>query len=155
MKDYGWRGRFYKTSCGELVMITVSQVPADVIIGLIAQDLKSKILMPDWAKFVKTGRSREKAPTQADWWWIRAASILRRVDLDGPVGANRLRTFYGGRKDRGVRTEKTYRAGGKIIRVILQELEKQTLVKSTKTGRALTPEGQSYMAKMAKKAATQ
>ena len=134
-------------------MITVSQAPADVIISLVADDLKSKISMPEWAMFVKTGPSREKPPVQKNWWWIRAASIMRRVYLDGPVGANRLRTYYGGRKDRGVRTEKTYKAGGKIIRTILQQLEKQKLLKATPRGKMVTPEGQSYMDKFAKKAA--
>ena len=133
-------------------MITVSQVPADVIISLISQDLKSKLQMPEWAKFVKTGPSRQRPPVDAEWWWIRAASIIRRISLDGPVGTNRLRTYYGSRKDRGVRTEKTYRAGGKIIRVILQELEKQELIKSTPRGKVLAPKGQSFMAKMSKKA---
>ncbi|MBR9681755.1 MAG: 30S ribosomal protein S19e [Candidatus Altiarchaeota archaeon] len=133
-------------------MITVAQVSADAIISLIAQDLKTKLEMPEWAKFVKTGPSREKPPTQREWWWIRSASILRRVYLDGPVGSNRLRTYYGGRKDRGVRSEKTYKAGGKIIRTILQQLEKQKLIKSTPKGKFITPSGQSYMDKLAKKA---
>lgn len=135
-----------------MTMITVAQVPADILIGLVAEDLKTKFPMPEWARFVKTGPSRERPPIQKDWWWIRSASILRRVCLDGPVGSNRLRTYYGGRKDRGVKSEKTYKAGGKIIRTILRQLEKQKLIKSTPKGKVITPEGQSYMDRFAKKA---
>ena len=71
--------------------------------------------------------------------------------MDGPVGVNSLRTYYGGSKDRGTRPKQTRKGGGKIIRTLLQQLEKQDLVKSTKQGRVVTPEGQSYMAKMVKK----
>ncbi len=132
-------------------MVTVYDVPAWELIAEVKEDLKKKIKMPDWAKFVKTSPDRERPPMQEDWWWIRAASILRKVYIDGPVGVSRLRTWYGGRKDRGVKPEHKYKASGKIIRVILQQLEELGLVKKTKKGRVVTPQGQSYLDTMAKK----
>ena len=132
-------------------MVTVFDVPADALIEVVKEDLKKRIEMPSWAKFVKTGRNRQRPPTQEDWWWIRAASILRKVYIDGPVGVSRLRTWYGGRKDRGVRPDKRYKASGKIIRTILQQLEKIGFVKKEKSGRVITPEGKSYLDNMAKK----
>ncbi|HDR53575.1 MAG TPA: 30S ribosomal protein S19e [archaeon] len=135
-------------------MIGVTHVSAATLNAEVAADLKKRIQMPEWAHFVKTGLSRQKAPTQEDWWWMRAASLLRRICIDGPVGVNRLRTFYGGRKDRGSRPEKTCQGSGKILRTILKQLETQKLVKPTPKGRVLTPEGQSYLDKMAKRVKT-
>ena len=58
---------------------------------------------------------------------------------------------YVGKKNRGVRPSRFKRAGGKIIRVCLQDLEKLGFVKidSEKTGRVLTDKGVSYLDKMA------
>ena len=60
-------------------MVTVYDVPAEQLILKTAQKLKEndKIVPPDWAEFVKTGRHTERAPSQDDWWYTRAASILR------------------------------------------------------------------------------
>jgi len=133
-------------------MVSARDVPPDKLINLVKEDLKKKIKMPDWAKFVKTSADRQRPPVQEDWWWIRAASILRKVYMDGPVGVSRLRTWYGGKKDRGVRGGKKYKASGKIIRTILQQLEELGFVKIEKgKGRVITPEGQRYLDSMAKK----
>lgn len=126
-------------------MVTVFSVPADKLISKTAAKLREKLKQPDWAKFVKTGTHAERPPAQADWWWVRAASILRKVYTDGPVGVNRLRVWYGGRKNRGSRPEKAVKAGGKIIRVLLQELEKNGYLRKAKRGREITPEGQKFL----------
>lgn len=133
-------------------MATVLDVPADVLIQKTAEELKKveQIQMPDWALFVKTGAHKERVPQQKDWWYIRAASILRRLYIDGPVGVARLRTYYGGRKNRGVKPEHHVDAGGKIIRTILQQLESAGLVeKADSKGRRLTPKGQAFLDKIA------
>lgn len=132
-------------------MVSVSDVSADKIIEVVRTDLKNEIKMPEWALFVKTGPNRQRPPQQEDWWWTRAASVLRKVYLDGPVGINRLRTWYGGKKDRGVRPERTMKSGGKIVREILNQLEELGYVKKNKKGRGITPKGQSYMDAAAKK----
>ena len=132
-------------------MVSVSDVSADKIIEIVRTDLKKEIKMPEWAMFVKTGPSRQRPPQQDDWWWTRSASMLRKVYLDGPVGVNRLRTWYGGKKDRGVKPEKTMKSGGKIVREILKQLEGLGYVKKSNKGREITPKGQSYLDAAAKK----
>ena len=130
-------------------MASVYDVPADSLIEKVKEDLKGKIKMPEWAAYVKTGHGRQRPPEQDDWWWIRAASVLRSIYLRGPVGVNRLRTKYGNRKDMGVRPERSAKAAGKIIRTILQQLESLGYVEKTKRGRKITSQGQSYLDKLA------
>ncbi|MBI4019795.1 MAG: 40S ribosomal protein S19, partial [Candidatus Aenigmarchaeota archaeon] len=102
-------------------------------------------------QFVKTGVSRERPPTQANWWWIRAAALLRRVYLDQQIGVSHLRKKFGGRKNRGHKPEHKYPASGKIIRKILQQLEAAGYVKAEKgKGRSITPKGQQFLDRTAK-----
>lgn len=112
----------------------------------IGKMLKEKgiLTMPDWAKFVKTSVARERPPMQEDWWYIRGASILRKLYLYGPLGVRRLSKFYGGRQNRGYKPEKKRKGSKKILRVILQQLEKGGLIKKVekpRKGRILTEEG--------------
>ncbi|MCK5140228.1 MAG: 40S ribosomal protein S19, partial [Thermodesulfovibrionia bacterium] len=104
-------------------MATVYDVKPDVLIERVAEDLRNnvKLKRPEWVSFVKTGAHNERMPEDPGWWEIRAASILRKVYTNGPVGVQRLRTAYGGRKNRGVKPEKFCRAGGSILRTILKE----------------------------------
>lgn len=133
-------------------MATVYDVPGDLLVERVAQRLKEipEIKPPEWAPFVKTGRHKERLPEQEDWWYYRVASILRRVYLDGPVGIERLRTYYGGRKNRGHAPEKFYKAGGSIIRKALQQLEAAGFVEKVPgKGRVITPKGISFLDKIA------
>ncbi|HOL08320.1 MAG TPA: 40S ribosomal protein S19, partial [Methanomassiliicoccaceae archaeon] len=77
-------------------MVTVYDVPPDKLIAKTAAQLKQMdtIQAPDWAEFVKTGMHTEKAPIQPDWWYIRTASVLRKVFLNGPIGSSRLAAEY-------------------------------------------------------------
>ena len=106
---------------------------------------KKELKEPDFTAYVKTGRHVERAPQRHDWWYVRSAAILYRIYKCGPVGTERLRTYYGGRKNRGVRPHKVFKAGGKIIRTCLQELEKNGYIKKEKTGRAITGKGEKFL----------
>ena len=57
------------------------------------------------------------------------------------------------RKNRGHKPEHFYPASGSVIRKILQQLEKSTLIQQNKTGnrkgRILTPKGTSFLDKIA------
>lgn len=132
-------------------MTTVYEVPPDKLVAKTAEDLKINIKLktPGWAEFVKTGTHREREPDNPDWWWIRAASVLRKVYLNSPVGVQRLRTAYGDRKHRGVKPEEFRRAGGKIIRTILKEFDNLGLTEKSGNGRIITKKGQSYLDKIA------
>ncbi|RLG61165.1 30S ribosomal protein S19e [Candidatus Geothermarchaeota archaeon] len=133
-------------------MTNVKRVPADMLIKELSMYLKKnvpEVFPPRWALLVKTGPSKQNPPDDPDWWYIRAASLLRKIYLLQPIGVERLASFYGGRKDRGVKPEHHMDGGRCNIRKILQQLEKAGLVKRTKKGRMLTPEGQSLLDKIA------
>lgn len=113
----------------------------------------ASIQPPQWAPFVKTGMSRERPPVRNEWWYIRTASVLRTVYRLGPVGVSKLRTKYGGKKNRGHKMERTYKGSGNIIRKILQQLEKGGYIKKADKGvhkgRVITAKGQSFLDKIA------
>ena len=132
-------------------MSTARDVPADKLIELVKEELKKmpEIKPPEWAAIVKTGVHKERPPDQPDWWYIRAASILRKLYIHGPAGVERLRTAYGGRKRRGVRPAHFAKASGHIIRLILQQLEKAGLVEKVPgKGRKISRKGVSLLDKM-------
>lgn len=119
--------------------------------GLLVKALKAElkrqnvVVPPDWAAYVKTGHHREEPPRDDDWWYTRAASVLRTVYLRGPIGTEKLRVRYGGRKNRGVAPDKFFPAGGNHLRKILQQLESAQLIKQEEKGvhkgRVITPLG--------------
>ena len=131
-------------------MTTVFDVPADLLIKKVADEFKSndKINSPAWSNFVKTGVHKERKPESADWWYVRTASIIRRVYIDGPVGVMSLRTVYGGKKDRGVRPEVFRKGSGSIIRTALHQLEDAGFVEKVEGGRVVTPAGRSFLDKI-------
>lgn len=128
----------------------VNEAEPSFLIKKIAEKLKNELPKPEWVSYVKAGVYAERPPEQEDFWWIRAAAILRKLYLNGALGVSRLRRLYGKRKKRGVKPEHKAKAGGKIIRSILQGLEKLGYVEKTKQGRALTSKGRSFLDNIAK-----
>jgi small subunit ribosomal protein S19e len=130
-------------------MTTAYDVPADVLIGKLSSYIKENIkevTPPDWAAHVKTGSHVERVPQVPDWWYVRTASILRKLYMNGPVGVQRLRGEYGGRKRVGNSPGHHAKAGGSIIRMSLQQLEKAGLVdKVDKSGRVVSKKGRSLL----------
>lgn len=126
--------------------------PAKLIARLTEELKKSEDVKPkEWSKFVKSGPHRSRPPQQRDFWYTRSASILRRIYLEGPVGVERLRTYYGARKKRGYAPAKFKPASGNIIRKILQQLEKAGYVeKDSKGGRKVTAKGRKFLDNVAK-----
>lgn len=109
---------------------------------------------PDWANFVKTGSNKARPPFDDDFWERRAAGILRQIYIRKVVGVERLRTRYGGRKDRGMKPPRFVKASGKIIRTILQQAESAGLVEKVKgkhSGRQLTSKGKEFLESVATK----
>lgn len=134
--------------------MSVRDVKPSELVERLTEELKKlkELTPPGWSHFVKTGVHRERPPGQPDWWYRRAASVLRRIYLDGPVGVSRLRTYYGGRQKRGSAPEHFRKGGGKIIRTILQQLERAGLVmKVERSGRKVTPEGVEMVARIAER----
>lgn len=130
--------------------MAVYDIPADKYNEVLAEALKKieDFKMPEWSNYVKTSVARERPPKEEDWWHKRAASILRQLYIHGIVGVGRLKTRYGGRKNRGRKPEKFKKGSGKIIRTILQQAEKAGFVekiKSKKAGRQLTGKGKEFL----------
>ncbi len=138
-----------QTHLGRRKMTTAYDVPADVLIDRISGYLKEnirEIQPPEWSGYVKTGSQAERVPQNPDWWYVRSASILRKLYMNGPAGVSRLRKEYGGRKRRGVRPAHFAKAGGNIIRTILQQLEQAGLSqKDGIKGRVVSGKGRSLL----------
>ena len=129
-------------------MTTVYDVPADRFIDELASKLAEfeAIAAPEWAQFAKTGVHREKAPIRSDWWQVRAAAMLRKVYMKGPIGIERLAAEYGGRSDRGSAPYRAVRGSRSVAREILKQLEKSKLIKKERgVGRSITPAGQALV----------
>ncbi len=137
-------------------MASIYDVPPNDLIERAAVELAKlpEIAPPEWAKYVKTGHFHKRPPVREDWWYVRAAAILRAIYSKGPVGVQKLRTKYGGRKRRGHPTEHVYKGSGNLIRKIMQQLERAKLIAQgavgVHKGRVITPKGRSFMDKLAK-----
>ena len=136
-------------------MTTVYDVDAQELILKAAEELKKipEIKAPAWAPFVKTGMHKERPPVNSEWWYIRTASVLRAIYRMGPIGVSKLRTKYGGQKNRGGKKEHFFKGSGNILRKSLQQLEKAGFVKfadkGVHKGRIITPKGKSFLDKIA------
>lgn len=131
-------------------MATIHDVPAEELIEELADRLEDRIEEPEWAGYVKTGESRELPPEQEDFWYRRAASLLRKVAMKEPIGVDRLSGAYGGRTKGSTRyrvaAEGSTTGSRKIIRVCLQQLEDEGLVSIAEgEGRRVTPEGHAFL----------
>ena len=135
--------------------MAVNDVNPTQLISRVAVELKKEALVKPtaWSPFAKTGMSKERAPVQQDWWFVRAASILRKVMILGPVGTSKLQRKYGARKNEGMAPEHFYVGAGNNIRKILQQLEKSGLIKQAQKGvhkgRIITPKGVSLLDRVA------
>jgi len=125
---------------------SVKDVPAQEFVTTYAQHLKrsGKIQVPKWVDLVKTGHFKELAPYNPDWYYIRAASMARKIYVRrGGVGVGAFRKMYGGRQRKGVRPSHFALSSGSVARSILHELEKiKVIEKDPKGGRRITPQGQ-------------
>lgn len=141
-------------------MVSIYDVPTNELIEEAAKELQKmpELRAPEWADYVKTGVHRQRLPLRRDWWYVRAAAVIRSVYKLGPIGVSKLRKRYGGRKNRGVAPDKTYKSSGNILRKILQQLELVEFVKQAEKGvhkgRIITPKGKSFLDKIAAKVYT-
>ncbi len=131
------------------------EVPADRLIFAVADYLKTnvkEIAPPSWATLVKTGPHVERVPSQNDFWYLRCASLLRRLYIESPVGVERLRSLYGGRAKNGMANEHFVKSGGSSLRKALQQLEKAGFVTTLQGGgRTITDSGRSILDRIAYK----
>ena len=137
-------------------MATIYDVNPGKLIEKLAEELKKieSITAPEWAKFAKTGAGKERPPVEKDWWYTRAASVMRKVYISGPIGVSKLRKKYSAKKNRGHKPERVYVGSGNILRKILQQLEKAELLKYVEKGvhkgRKITSKGEKLLNQAAK-----
>lgn len=133
-------------------MKTVFEVSAQRLIKTAAEGLKAlpEMKPPAWVGYVKSGAHAERAPEEPDFWFVRSASLLRQIYVNGPVGVSVFRRHYGGKKKHVVSREHHTKAGGNIIRKSLQALEKAGLVEKKREGRIATSKGKAFLNGIAK-----
>ena len=132
--------------------ICVRDVAAKAFIEAYAEHLKNsdKFELPVWADLVKTATFKELAPYGDDWYYIRAASIARKVYLRPGVGVGQLRKWYGGANKNGVRHQHFRKANAGIIRSVLIQLENMKVTEPCSNGgRKMTRVGQQDLDRIA------
>jgi small subunit ribosomal protein S19e len=132
---------------------TVKDVQSHAFVTAYAQHLKKqgKMELPKWVDIVKTATFKELAPYDPDWYFVRAASIARKVYLRPNTGVGALRKVYGGRAENGTNKEHFQRASGGLIRHILLQLETIKVLEKVEgtNGRRITRIGQQDLDRIA------
>lgn len=142
----------------------VEEVCPVKLIDILAKALKEdkKLPKPKEAAYIKTGHGRELAPENEDWYYVRAASILRKLYMEELINPEKSKygygvlwfaRIYGGSKNNGHKPSHTVTGSKSVVRRILQSLEHIKLVsKLSDGGRKLSPEGLSFLESMANQA---
>jgi len=141
--------------------VTVRDISAPAFIKAYAAHLKKTnwLKVPDWVDIVKTGHYKELCPNDPDWFYVRTASVARKIYLRGGTGIGALKKVYGGSFRRGPRPPVFCNGSGKIARYIVQQLRQigvvEDLVIAGKIrGRKVSREGQKDLDRIAKSVAS-
>jgi len=129
-------------------MTRPTDVPVAAFLPRLAAELKTRqvVAPPPWASFAKTGVHKQRAPVDPEWWYLRSASVLRKVYLKRAIGVSRLSSEYGGKRDRGSAPYHARTGSRAVLREIVQQLEKGGLLKPYEgRGRRVTPSGQKLL----------
>jgi small subunit ribosomal protein S19e len=64
-------------------MIRASDVNQIELVNSLAEELKKEKLLtpPEWSRFVKTGSSKDRTPSQGDWWYLGEPVYLEECIL--------------------------------------------------------------------------
>nr|6ZU5_ST0 Chain ST0, eS19 [Paranosema locustae] len=109
-------------------------VRADALNEALAGYLKSKniVKLPENFDIIKTSHGKQRAPSDKDWYYKRAASIFRKLLIamheEKRIGVKRLSRKYGCAKNRGSRPSKHVDGSRGHIRKIMQDLERAGLI---------------------------
>ncbi|KAL5725856.1 Small ribosomal subunit protein eS19x [Ranunculus cassubicifolius] len=123
---------------------TVKDVPPRLFVEAYSAHLKrsGKMELPHWTDIVKTGTFKELAPYDADWYYVRAASMARKIYLRQGLGVGGFRKIYGGSKRNGSRPPHFCKSSGSVARNILHQLQSMNIVDlDPKGGRIITSSG--------------
>ena len=113
---------------------TVKDVPAQEFVVALAAHFKKtqKLSVPAYHDLIKTATYKELCPQDPDWYYVRAASVARKIYLRGGIGVGAFQKIYGGSKSNGSRRPHFAKAAAGIHRVILQGLTEIDLVAKKK-----------------------
>ncbi|KAL2337225.1 hypothetical protein Fmac_011671 [Flemingia macrophylla] len=123
---------------------TVKDVSPHEFVKAYSAHLKrsGKMELPEWTDIVKTARFKELAPYDPDWYYVRAASMARKIYLRGGLGVGAFQRIYGGSKRNGSRPPHFCKSSGAIARHILQQLQTMNIIEvDAKGGRKITSSG--------------
>ncbi|XP_059643138.1 small ribosomal subunit protein eS19x-like [Cornus florida] len=123
---------------------TVKSVSVHKFVKAYASHLKrsGKMELPQWTDIIKTGTFKELAPYDPDWYFIRAASMARKIYLRGGIGVGGFQRIYGGSKRNGSRPPHFCKSSGSVARNILQQLQNMNIIDfDSKGGRKITSSG--------------
>lgn len=129
-------------------MTTAYDVPAYELIKNTAEKLEKEdaIKMPEQNTYAKTSVARENIPDDPKWWYVRCASILRKIYIKNGIGVEELKEEYGGKRNRGSKPSHARGGSGTIVRRCVQQLEQVGYVTKIKgKGRIITPKGKKFM----------
>ncbi len=87
--------------------------------------------------------SPSQPPLDPDWYYVRAASLARKLYLNHGLGVGALAHWYGKTTSKRNTPQKHHSASRKVIRHILNQLEALGIVEKIDKagGRAITAEG--------------
>ncbi|MEM0134116.1 MAG: 30S ribosomal protein S19e [Thermoplasmatales archaeon] len=122
-------------------MVNFKDIPPEMLIKELSSRLSKEIEEPKWVKEVKTGQHKERGPNDANWYYIRVASVLRKVAVNSPIGIERLASEYGGKIDRGSKAHHAGKGSRKVLRTALQDLERLGYILKNKNGRSISSAG--------------
>ncbi|XP_009773201.2 small ribosomal subunit protein eS19x-like [Nicotiana sylvestris] len=93
-----------------------------------------KMELPEWTDLVKTGKLKELAPYDPDWYYIY---------LRGGIGVGGFRRIYGGNQRNGSHPRHFCKSSGSVARNILQQVQNMNIIDfDPKGGRRITSNGQ-------------
>ncbi|XP_059452614.1 small ribosomal subunit protein eS19x-like isoform X1 [Corylus avellana] len=124
---------------------TVKDVSAHEFVKAYSAHLKrsGKMELPEWADIVKTAQFKEVAPYDPDWYYVRAASMARKIYLRGGLGVGSFRRIYGGSKRNGSCPPHFCKSSGAVARHILKQLTNIYIIDvEPNGGRKITSTGQ-------------
>ncbi|KAE8668577.1 40S ribosomal protein S19 [Hibiscus syriacus] len=120
----------------------VSPPPHDFVKAYAAH-LKRSGKLPSWTDIVKTVKLKELPPYDPDWYYIRAASMARKIYLRVGLGVGAFRRIYGWAKRNGSCPRHFCKSSGSVARHILQQLQNVNIIDiDPKGGRRITSNGQ-------------
>ena len=106
--------------------ITLKDVDSHEFVRRYAVQLKKqgKISLPELVDLMKTSVAKELAPYDEDWYYIRCASLARRLYVRQGTGVGAFSKVYGSKKRRGTLPGHFCRASRGVIRSCLKALVK-------------------------------